>query len=343
MKILHIANFGYTKDGAHYYFTDRKISAGFVRNNHFVYEFSMRDIARMSNIFKTKNLGKSKANADILAICKNLKPDLVLLGHAQLVKGETLKYIRQNYPETKIALWFVDPLFHEEHTEYMKSYFPYLDAIFVTTGGESLQNLAPAHITRAYFPNPVEVSVDNLKNFERRDFEYELMYCGSIGDSVYRRQFMETVQSKLSDFPLKLNGLLGFSGLGGMDYINNLASSRMGLNHSRRNDVCLYSSDRIAHLTGNGLLALSPKIPDFDLIYKNDEIVYFDDVDDLISKARYYAAHPEEAAKIAEAGWKRAHQSCNAERVTRFMEETIFNRPYSESYEWLPHVFKATS
>jgi hypothetical protein len=69
MKILHIANFGYTKDGAHYYFTDRKISAGFVRNKHFVYEFSMRDIARMSNIFKTKNLGKSKANADILAIC----------------------------------------------------------------------------------------------------------------------------------------------------------------------------------------------------------------------------------------------------------------------------------
>jgi hypothetical protein len=342
MKILHVANFGYTKHGAAYYFTDRKISAGFVRNKHFVYEFSMRDIARMSNIFKTKNLGKSKANAEVLAICKNLRPDLLLLGHAQLIKAETLKYIRQNYPETKIALWFVDPLFHEQDTEYMKSYFPYLDTIFVTTGGESLENLAPSHITRAHFPNPVEFSIDTFKNFERRDFEHELIYCGSIGETVSRRQFMESLQSKLADFPLKLNGLLGFPGLGGIDYMNNLASSRMGLNHSRRNDVCLYSSDRIAHLTGNGLMTLSPKVPDLDLIYKDNEIVYFDDVDDLVSKTRYYSAHPEEAAKIAEAGWKRVHTTCNAERVARFMEETIYNIPYSESYEWLAHVFKSS-
>jgi hypothetical protein len=342
MRILHIANFSYTKHGATFYNTDRKVSSGFVRNKHFVYEYSMRDMARMATVFNTKWMGKGKANSDILAICKNLEPDLVLLGHAQLVTGETLKHIRQNYPETKIALWYVDALFHEENTGYMKSFFPYLDAIFVTTGGEALEKMAPSSITRAYFPNPVESSIDNLRNFERRDFEYELMYCGTIGESVYRRQFMESVQSGLNDFPLKLNALLGYPELQGNDYMRNLSLSRMGLNHSRRNDVCLYSSDRIAHLTGNGLLTLSPKIPEFDLIYKDDEIVYFDDLDGLISSARYYAAHPDEAAKIAEAGWNRAHQSCSAERVTRFMEETIFNRPYSESYEWLPHVFKAT-
>ncbi len=340
MRILHIGNFGYKAQGGAFYNVDRKVSAGFVRNNHFVYEYSMRDMARMSTIFKTKSMGASKANADVLNVCRNLRPDLVLLGHAQLISSATLQQIRQDYPKTKIALWYVDPLFHEENTAYMKPLFPYLDAIFATTGGEYLQKLAPSHVIRAYFPNPVDISVDSLKNFERRDFEYELMFCGSIGDSVSRREFMEGVQAGLKDIPLKFNGLLGFPGLNGFEYFDNLANSRMGLNHSRRNDVCLYSSDRIAHLTGNGLLALCPKVPEFDLIYKKDEIVYFDDLEDLIKLAHYYRNHPDEAAKIAEAGWRRAHSSCNADRVARFMEETIFQLPYTQDYEWVSHVFK---
>lgn len=59
MKILHIANFGFNKQGAHFYCTDRKISAGLIENGHFVYDFSFRDMARMGTIFKTKKLGQS--------------------------------------------------------------------------------------------------------------------------------------------------------------------------------------------------------------------------------------------------------------------------------------------
>ncbi len=340
MKVLHIGNFAYNVQGRSYYNTDRKISAGFVRNGHFVYDYSLRDMARFSTIFRTKKLGASKANADIIKVCQNLKPDLVLLGHAQLITADTLQKIRQNHPDTRIALWYVDPLFNEDKTGYMQPLVPYLDAIFVTTGGEYLKNLT-SKVTRAFFPNPVDSTVDFLKNFEKREFQYELMFCGSVGDDVSRRQFMEGVQSGLSHFPLRFNGLLGFPGLHGVEYFNTLASARMGLNHSRRNDVSLYSSDRVAHLTGNGLLTLSPRVPDFELIYQKDEIVYFDTLDDLIGLVQHYHANPDDAAKVAEAGWKRSHQSCSAERVARFMEETIFNKPYLESYEWLSHVFKA--
>ncbi|SSR66936.1 glycosyltransferase [Acinetobacter baumannii] len=44
MKILHIANFGFNKQGAHFYCTDRKISAGLIENGHFVYDFSFRGL-----------------------------------------------------------------------------------------------------------------------------------------------------------------------------------------------------------------------------------------------------------------------------------------------------------
>jgi len=103
----------------------------------------------------------------------------------------------------------------------------------------------------------------------------------------------------------------------------------------------LYSSDRIAHMTGNGLLTFTPKIPQFDLIYKDDEVIYFETLDELVEKVRFYSSNIELAAGIAEKGWLRTHQSCSSQRVTRFMEETIFQLPYTERYEWLAHIFKS--
>lgn len=339
MKVLHIGNFGYRSHGDSFYNTDRKISAGFTRNGHFVYEFSLRDMARMSNIFKTKSLGKRWASAEILRICEKIEPDLVLLGHAQMLMSETLKKIKQRWPNTKIVLWYVDALFYEDKTKYMYDFEPYLDAVFATTGGEYLKRLLP-NITRAYFPNIADFAVESSKNFEKRTFTDELIFCGSIGDDIQRKVFLGEVQSGLSDLPLSLNGVFGRPTISGVNYIRAVSNARMGLNYSRRNDVCLYSSDRIAQLTGHGLLTFTPRIPEFDLIYKEDEVRYFDSTTELIDMTHYYASHPDEAAKLAEAGWKRAHGSCGAERVTRFMEETIFNLPYSQSYEWTSHVFK---
>ncbi|HMY01124.1 MAG TPA: glycosyltransferase, partial [Agitococcus sp.] len=104
-------------------------------------------------------------------------------------------------------------------------------------------------------------------------------------------------------------------------------------------DVTLYSSDRVAQLTGNGLLTLSPVIPEFELIYRQDELCYFANVDELIQQVEYFSQHPAQAALVAERGWRRAHTTCATERVCRFMEEVIWNRPYSDRYEWRDHVF----
>lgn len=341
MKVLHIANFSYNRSGDSFYNSDRKISAGFVRNGHYVYEFSLRDMARLGTVFRTKKLGASWANAEVLRLCAQMEPDLVLLGHAQLLMAETLREIRKRHPGTRIALWYVDPLFHEDKTAYLRDFASYLEAIFATTGGEYLDKLALPTVTRAYFPNPVERSVDALENFRRRDFAHELIFCGTVGDDVQRRHFMEEVKAGLSDLPVRFQGLFGEPTINGMDYIRALAGSRMGLNHSRRNDVSLYSSDRVAQLSGNGLLTLSPRIPDFELLYKEDELGYFDTAEELVTLVRNFHANPEQAAQRAEAGWRRAHSTCAVERVARFMEEVTFGLAPSEAYEWQGHVFPA--
>ncbi len=114
----------------------------------------------------------------------------------------------------------------------------------------------------------------------------------------------------------------------------------MGLNISRRNDVTLYSSDRLTQLTGNGLLTFCPEIPKMELLFSTDEIVYFKDLNDLLSKLIYFHRHPEAGRQIAEQGWQRAHSSYNASRVTQYMLERLFDQPLSSDYEWRDELFQ---
>jgi spore maturation protein CgeB len=338
MKILHVANFAYNKQGGSFYNCDRKISAGFVRNGHFVYEFSLRDMARMGTVFRTKRLGAGWVNKEVINLCHQIQPDILLLGHAQLLTNQTLATLRQQFKCMKIVSWYVDWVTHSEKANYLKQLAPYLDALFVTTGGEILKTLVPPTVIVAYFPNPVDSSVENLKNFEKQHFKHELIFCGSTGDDEQRKIILDALVTKFND-AFVCHGLFGKPQVQGCAYIEALSQSRMGLNYSRRNDIPLYSSDRIAQLTGNGLLTFSPTIPAFDLIYRPDELCYFSTTDELIQQVEYYVQYTKQAAIIAERGWHRAHTTCATERVCRFMEETILNKPYSEPYEWREHIF----
>lgn len=338
MKILHINNFAFKKSGAEFYNTDRKISAGLVLNGHHVYDFSFHDMAYYGTIWRTKKVGKKWANQEVLKVIKNFEPDLILIGHSSLLSVDTLKAVKAQYPQTKIAFWYVDWICVDKKANFIKEWSPYLDSIFVTTSGELLKTLGHNN-TVAYMPNMSLGSIDHLKNFEQDKFTYELVFCGSASDPD-RTQFIRSLQQKIQHIPARYCGFDDDPKVFGNGYFKVLGQSRMGLNYSRANSLDLYTSDRITQLTGNGLLTFTPRIPGFESLFSAQEVVYFDNVEDLASKVHYYVAHPEEARLIAQAGWQRTHSSYNAQRVTKFMLETIYQQPYSEAYEWKDHVFQ---
>ncbi|RKG33863.1 glycosyltransferase [Acinetobacter guerrae] len=341
MKILHIANFGFNKQGAHFYCTDRKISAGLIENGHFVYDFSFRDMARMGTIFKTKKLGACWANKEILKTVQNLEPDLVLIGHSDLMSPEVLKQIKQMYPKTKIAFWYVDPLYHEHKLDFIKAFSPYLDAIFSTTGGEYLAKLKESHLSAAYLPNIGHRNVEILKQFSNTETDKTFIFCGVVYKEPEREKFLMDLAQALQQVKINYQfyGCFEHAGVYGKAYYQVLAESKMGLNYSRRNDVTLYSSDRIVQLTGNGLLTFCPRIPDFEKLYNEQEVVYFDDQVDLARKIQYFDQQPEYAKLIAHAGWQKTRQSFNAKRITQYMLEVTFRQPFSEDYEWSHEVY----
>ena len=109
LKILHITNFNERYNGRLHYNTGRRINNGFIRNNHSVYALSDRDIIHNSKTI-TDFQGIKSLNKRILDIVPIFKPDLIMLGHADNVKNETLAYLKEKNKNVRIGQWFLDPV-----------------------------------------------------------------------------------------------------------------------------------------------------------------------------------------------------------------------------------------
>ncbi len=325
MKIVHVASYNYLKDGQTYYATDYKIHQGLVRNGHFVYPFSYRDNARCGNIFGSKSWGIGKTNKRLVNTCKNINPELLLLAHAEFITLETLQEIKTNNPNIKIAMWFVDALFNERNVVNIKSKLPAIDALFVTTGGELLKQFENGHTKVHFMPNLVDSSIDIHRNFEKDDgvLEIDFLFCGTDYKDPERTAFLQKISDELSSINAKFYGCLGNKPIFGNEYISTLGKTKMALNYSRRNDIELYSSDRIAHLTGNGILTFTPRIPKFETLYTEDEVVYFDTLDELIEKVLHYNHHTKESKLIASNGHKKALGSYNSSAIAKLIIDSV--------------------
>lgn len=339
MKIVHAANFSLFKYGANYYFTDDKISNGLIRNGHYVYNFSYRDVARSENWLKTKSFGAGKANKRLIETCDHVKPELLLLGHSEIITVQTLQTIKARHPEIKIAMWYVDPLWLEHHAANIRSKLPALDVFFATTGGDLLRQFKRPGLTVSYMPNIADASVEVHRNFERDDLPIEFLFCGRDYKEPERQAFLVDIAERLSSRQSRFFGCLNQPLLFGHTYTDTLGQAKTGLSYNRRNDVQLYMSDRIVQLTGNGIVAFSPKIPGMTMLYADDEVVYFDDSDDLIDKVMQIVSQESLRKRIAYNGWKKTHEAFNGTRVTAFLLETIYGKPYSAAYEWTDEIY----
>jgi len=325
MKILHIASFRIFEAGERHYATERKISNGFIRNGHVVHDYPYRNIAKHNNFLQSKKFGVKKMNKHLITITQNLKPDMVVLGHAELVTRDTLQKIKHIHPKVKIISWFVDAVYDRYRIEHILDTQDIIDAFFVTTDPKIISEFD--HKKFFYLPNIVDESIEIHENYKKNNFKYDFIFCGESKKSPDRDIIAFKIKKGLKDLNIKLCGCLGNPGIFGDAYLSLLGETRMGLNYSKRNDISMYSSDRIAQLTGNGILTFSPRIPNFEKVYTEDEIVYFDNEDDLINKIRYYISHDEERKRIAKNGYRKSHQLYNSTKITKWMIDTVFCMP----------------
>lgn len=340
MRILYVGNFNEKSNGSKFYDSNRKLANGFVRNGHQVYQFSDRDIARGATWFASRKFGIIPANIRLLETAKNFQPDLLVIGHSEQIFTRTLEKIRKALPNIKIALRNVDGLWHQGNVARIMTRVDVVDAIFITTAGDQLKQFARKNNVVSFYPNIVDKSIDSLCSFNNPSPKYQLFY--GMGHAHPGTERFQVANRILDTFPKEMVDIRGINGtptLFGFKYQQRLYESRMGLNLSQEEGDLLYSSDRMSHYTGNGMLTLIHRRAGFERFYKEDELAFYDDFDDLMKKIVYFNDHDDEAREIAENGWRRSHEIFNEQLVAKYIVEVTFREKLSEDYQWPTELY----
>ena len=145
LRILHVTNFNERLDGRLFFNTGRRINNGFIRLGHSVLGFSDRDIQKYY-----KSLGDFKGskilNDKLKKTCYNYKPDIVVIGHADLISKQQIQELKEDNPNTKFSQWFLDPL-NKKGPDFERNKSRILDKIeqmdcsFMTTSPSALNFL----------------------------------------------------------------------------------------------------------------------------------------------------------------------------------------------------------
>ena len=344
MRILLVDNLLIRRYGKLRMGPGRALACGAVRGNHRLCEFSDRDLARYMGL-GIRALGTHLVNKALLKTAKNFRPDAVLLGHCDFIRNETLDAIRKAVPGVRIAHFNVDPMCDPHPQGQMRERMESCDALFATTAGEKwLKPFVTGRNVVAYMPNPSDPALETLDNSTRpaADFACDLFYAGQPREGDPRLAFIKRLSEAVGKTDLRFD-LVGMGGrpavVGGAAYDDLLAGAKMGLNINRYFGMKWYSSDRIAHLMGSGILTALYDGDEMQRFFSEKEALFFHDVPDLVERLQWFQAHDEARRTVAAAGRAAYHARFGGERVLRFMLETLFGTTHSEPYEWAEETY----
>jgi len=293
-RILHIANFDEKNDFRLSSINlAAKISNGFIKDKFQITNFSDRFFFQ-TNAF-------SNIDNKIINIVKNLNPNLLLLGHTNSIKKETLKYIKDKFSNIKIAFWYEDsvnkkgPDFNK-NKQFIEKYKDYVDQYFVTTDKNNIQTSIPRNKLN-FIPVPCSNTTENLNLYQTRNHEFDIFYAVSHGVNRgilkknkidERYNFLKLLMSKSNDITYNIFGFNNIQPVWGNKFIKEISKCKFALNLSRGEPIKYYSSNRIASLVANGIPTLIDEKVKFSDFFSNNEMIFYKDVYDLIDKVNYY-------------------------------------------------------
>ena len=342
IKILHITNFNERHNGRLFYNTGRRINNGFVRLNHSVLTISDRDIISYHRSLKDMD-GSKKLNLKLLETISNYVPDLIVFGHVDLIHLDTLKFIKAYYPKTKMTQWFLDKM----DTSWIKNKKRFVDKInlmdcsFCTTSPTELQFERANKVY--YIPNPADISFETLKCYKKENQINDLFFAMSHGvhrgilkkgKFDKRALFIQNLKNKNPNIKFDLYGLDNKQPIWSDDYKIALNKSKMALNLSQGKPSKFYSSDRIAQLVANGILTFIDVRTKLNKLFKNDEVVFYNSIDDLTKKINFYLNNKTLRSKIAKRGKEKYLKHLNSTKIASYIVNKSMNFQNKEKFIW---------
>ena len=345
LRILHITNFNERLDGRLFFNTGRRINNGFIRLGHSVLGFSDRDIQKYYKNFKDFK-GAKTLNEKLRKTCYNYKPDIIMLGHADLISSLQIAELRNDYPNVKFGQWFLDPLNkkgpdYERNKSRILDKIEHIDASFVTTSPSAL-NFLPKNTNNFYIPNPSDDSFETLNNFSKPcnvDVFFALSHgvhrgvlkSGKIDDRI---NFLKELSEKTPDVKFDLYGINKVQPIWADHYFKTISNAKMGLNLSRGDAIKYYSSDRITQIVGNGLVCLIDEKTEYRDFFDNNEMVFYKNVNDLSEKILKISRDEKLRKLIGKKGKKKYMKYFNSTLVADYIINKTLGRDSKKRYLW---------
>ena len=344
LRILHVTNFNERLDGRLFFNTGRRINNGFIRLGHSVLGFSDRDIQKYYKSISDFK-GSKILNDKLKKTCYNYKPDLVVIGHADLISRSQVEELKEENPNTKFCQWFLDPLNKkgpdfERNKKRILDKIDLMDASFMTTSPNALKFLPEK---RNYFiPNPSDHSFETLNNFNKScsvDVFFALSHgvhrgilkSGKIDDRVI---FLKNLQKLSADIKFDIYGIDKVQPIWADHYFKTIANAKMGLNLSRGEAIKYYSSDRITQIVGNGLVCLIDEKTKYRDYFNNNEMVFYNNENDLSEKILRISRDEKLRRSIARKGKQKYMRYFNSNKVAKFIIEKTLEIKSNEKYFW---------
>jgi len=345
LRILHITNFNERHDGRLFFNTGRRINNGFIRLGNSVLEFSDRDIQKNYKNYSDIT-GSKSLNEKLRKTCYNFKPDLIVLGHADLISPVMLGQLKDEYPHLKIAQWFLDPLnihgpdFNKNKKRILDKSLQ-LDTNFITTSPDVL-NFLPKKVNNFFIPNPTDPSIETLNNFNRNcsnDVFFALSHGVHRGNLKYRvtderEKFLRKLIKISRDIKYDIFGLDNIQPIWADQYFKTISNSKMGLNLSRGTPIKYYSSDRITQIVGNGLVTLIDEKTCYRDFFNDKEMVFYSNVNDLSEKISKISKDEKLRRSIGKKGKDKYTKYFNSNLVADFIINKTFDINIKKKYLW---------
>ncbi|MEM6603161.1 MAG: glycosyltransferase [Pseudomonadota bacterium] len=354
MRILFVSNGNFKHLGERAHCFEARMRNGFIRNNHHVYFFSDRDTARELGLWG-KITAKRRVNNKFIEICRNFKPDFIMLGQADYIKYDALQEVRSFLPDVKIAAYCIDIILSPHIIGTIHSKLPALDAVFCTTAGPAIRKAfkKSKNIKVTYIPNPCDSSIDYIRAEQRSDQKYDVFWAMRGYRHSYDGDPRFSIARNLDTHPDIAIDYYGYDNkpvLMGRNYYEAISNCKGGLNISvqRLNErptedhdaLYLYSSDRISHYFGCGLLTYIKNGHKLDELFTPDKhAVYFDDIHDLTEKILYFKDNDDARVKIATEGANYYRKHFNEQKVAGYIIDVTFNASPQSDYKWHREVF----
>jgi hypothetical protein len=331
-------NYGWwvsSRSGLMFYAFGYRVANGFIRNGHFVLAVSDRDSRNL--MFNSRLAGAWHANRQLYLVARELQPDLLVLQHCDLISSDTISRVRETVPHCRVAAVYYDNIFDTSSARRFQGFLASADFGFATTGGVTLAQFAEV-CPVAYIPNPIDISIDNTVAYAVPRKTIDVFCAIGVSGHTSRWQVVDELTKLKPDLRYALHGREKQERLLGDAYYQQIAESKVGLNLNRfEGDLC--ASDRMAQYLGNGLLLATARRSGFPAYFNDDEMIFFDNAEELANKIEWAVAVDDRWRAMAERGRAKALAIMDGRLVADFIMRMTFGLGAPEEWKFSSEIF----